>query len=220
MNWAPGFSEVISGLKDVGGYIVEEFQSLQAAWVSWAGAEHNEDGTHGAITADTVTARSIQPDPDLATTSALGAAYDATNNRRTGPWQAIYGWAVTAYDTLTLGTNSAAQVGVDVTSRSGEGVLLRSTKGIAPFTDNVSDLGVALNPPGVSNAGNHRWRHVALADTLFIGSANLRIRTGTGTPEGALTGRVGDLYLRSDGGASTTFYVKESGTGNTGWVGK
>jgi hypothetical protein len=46
------------------------------------------------------------------------------------------------------------------------------------------------------------------------------IHRGAGSPEGAVTGIVGDLYLRTDGGASTTLYVKESGTGNTGWVGK
>lgn len=46
------------------------------------------------------------------------------------------------------------------------------------------------------------------------------IRRGTGSPEGSVTAPVGSLYLRSDGGAGTTFYVKESGTGNTGWVAK
>jgi hypothetical protein len=45
-------------------------------------------------------------------------------------------------------------------------------------------------------------------------------RAGSGSPEGAVTAPVGSLYSRTDGGASTTFYVKESGTGNTGWVGK
>lgn len=44
--------------------------------------------------------------------------------------------------------------------------------------------------------------------------------TGAGTPEGAVTARVGSLYLRSDGGTGTTLYVKQSGTGNTGWVAK
>ncbi len=43
---------------------------------------------------------------------------------------------------------------------------------------------------------------------------------GAGTPEGAVTARIGSLFLRSDGGASTTLYVKQSGTGNTGWVAK
>jgi hypothetical protein len=43
---------------------------------------------------------------------------------------------------------------------------------------------------------------------------------GAGTPEGALAAPRGALYTRSDGGAGTTLYVKESGTGNTGWVAK
>lgn len=43
---------------------------------------------------------------------------------------------------------------------------------------------------------------------------------GTGSPEGAVTARIGSFYSRYDGGAVTSFYVKESGTGNTGWVAK
>lgn len=43
---------------------------------------------------------------------------------------------------------------------------------------------------------------------------------GTGTPEGVVTAPVGSLFLRSDGGAGTSHYVKESGSGNTGWVAK
>jgi hypothetical protein len=45
-------------------------------------------------------------------------------------------------------------------------------------------------------------------------------RTGSGTPEGAVTAPVGVIYSRTDGGAGTSLYVKESGTGNTGWVAK
>lgn len=44
--------------------------------------------------------------------------------------------------------------------------------------------------------------------------------SGTGSPEGAITAPVGSLYSRTNGGAGTSFYVKESGTGNTGWVAK
>lgn len=55
---------------------------------------------------------------------------------------------------------------------------------------------------------------------LSIGSASTLIRSGTGTPEGAVTATVGSLFLRTDGGAGTTLYVKESGSGNTGWVAK
>lgn len=42
----------------------------------------------------------------------------------------------------------------------------------------------------------------------------------TGTPEGVVTAVVGSTRNRTDGGAGTSFYVKESGSGNTGWVGK
>ncbi len=48
----------------------------------------------------------------------------------------------------------------------------------------------------------------------------LKITSGSGSPEGVVTANVGSLYLRSDGGTTTTLYVKTSGTGNTGWVAK
>jgi Pectate lyase superfamily protein len=44
--------------------------------------------------------------------------------------------------------------------------------------------------------------------------------TGSASPEGAVTAPVGSLYSRTGGGAGTSFYVKESGSGNTGWVAK
>lgn len=44
--------------------------------------------------------------------------------------------------------------------------------------------------------------------------------SGSGSPEGVRTAPVGSLYTRTDGGANTTLYVKESGTGNTGWIAK
>lgn len=44
--------------------------------------------------------------------------------------------------------------------------------------------------------------------------------SGSGSPEGSKTAPVGSIYLRTDGGAGTSFYVKESGSGNTGWVAK
>lgn len=44
--------------------------------------------------------------------------------------------------------------------------------------------------------------------------------SGAGTPEGVVTAVVGSMYTRTDGGANTTLYVKESGTGNTGWTAK
>ena len=49
----------------------------------------------------------------------------------------------------------------------------------------------------------------------------LGIKVGTGVPNGSVTGSVGDIYRRTDGGALTSVYFKESGNDtNTGWVGK
>lgn len=41
---------------------------------------------------------------------------------------------------------------------------------------------------------------------------------GTGSPESSITAPIGSIYRRLDGSAGTTIYIKESGTGNTGWV--
>jgi hypothetical protein len=48
---------------------------------------------------------------------------------------------------------------------------------------------------------------------------DLRVRFGTGVP--TIVADIGTLYMRTDGGANTTLYVKESGNGlSTGWVAK
>jgi hypothetical protein len=45
-------------------------------------------------------------------------------------------------------------------------------------------------------------------------------KVGTNTPEGAVTAPVGSMFTRTNGGTTSTLYVKETGTGNTGWVAK
>lgn len=54
----------------------------------------------------------------------------------------------------------------------------------------------------------------------FVSSTGPTISFGSGSPESVLTAPIGSIYGRTDGGANTSFYVKESGTGNTGWVAK
>ena len=56
--------------------------------------------------------------------------------------------------------------------------------------------------------------------SVELGPSGPTWTNGTGSPEGVVTAPVGSLYSRTDGGAGTTLYVKESGTGNTGWVAK
>lgn len=55
---------------------------------------------------------------------------------------------------------------------------------------------------------------------IALGSVGQVIIPVTGSPEGSLAAVVGSIALRTDGGTSTSLYVKESGTGNTGWVAK
>ncbi len=56
----------------------------------------------------------------------------------------------------------------------------------------------------------------SVASTGAVTGTNLR--SGTGTPEGAVTAPIGTLFERTDGSTGTTLYIKESGAGNTGWV--
>ncbi len=43
---------------------------------------------------------------------------------------------------------------------------------------------------------------------------------GSGTPNGVVSAPMGHIYINTLGGAGTTLWVKQSGSSNTGWVGK
>lgn len=63
----------------------------------------------------------------------------------------------------------------------------------------------------ISNAQEH-------ASSLML-SNGASVFSGAGAPEGAVTAPIGSLWLRTDCTLTTTcFCVKESGTGNTGWI--
>jgi len=80
--------------------------------------------------------------------------------------------------------------------------------------------------PGGRNPNSWAIHEDDPSDRNALGSINLGgeagplISTGYGDPDGVVTSAAGGLYLRLDGGAKSTLYVKESGTGNTGWVAK
>ena len=57
-------------------------------------------------------------------------------------------------------------------------------------------------------------------DFLYTIIMGIRITVGTGSPENVVTGSVGDAFIRLDGGAGTSWYLKESGASTTtGWAG-
>ena len=119
---------------------------------------------------------------------------------------------------------------------SGRSIMSSPADGYIRFTDsfqtNFNRLqfgGTSASFPALKRVGTDL--QVVVANTtaaigVAAGDADLTFiedryrRKGTGTPEAAVTAPIGAVYHRTDGGAGTSFYVKESGTGNTGWVGK
>jgi len=67
---------------------------------------------------------------------------------------------------------------------------------------------------------DNRVSSVRYITTTYAGTTTSapKITAGAGSPESVVTGAVGSVYLRTDGGSTTSVYFKESGTGNTGWI--
>jgi len=61
---------------------------------------------------------------------------------------------------------------------------------------------------------------IGTSGKCFVLPGGITWTSGAGSPEGVVTAPVGSLYSRSDGGLLTSLYVKQSGSGNTGWAGK
>ncbi len=59
---------------------------------------------------------------------------------------------------------------------------------------------------------------VIVITSLTAGLANWI--TGFGSPNGVITAPTGSVYTNLNGGSLSTLYVKESGSGNTGWIAK
>ena len=93
--------------------------------------------------------------------------------------------------------------------------------------------GITLGFVGFNNGGTQVAptlisSQIRVAANIFLeGGGNLvngqngpQLIAGSGTPESVVSAGIGSLFQRTDGGASTTLYVKESGVGNTGWIAK
>jgi hypothetical protein len=89
------------------------------------------------------------------------------------------------------------------------GVLIAADEAVLESSTNYTDTatndldGVLRTAMAITNA--------------YVPSNTFRAFSGTGTPEGAVTAPVGSYYMRTDGAADSSAYVKTNGTGNTGW---
>lgn len=89
------------------------------------------------------------------------------------------------------------------------------------FTGAVGELTVDTTKDTlVVHDGTTVGGHPLLKESALQTGIGAYLFFGTGSPEGARSAPVGSIFLRTDGGTSTVLYVKESGTGNTGWVAK
>jgi hypothetical protein len=79
----------------------------------------------------------------------------------------------------------------------------------AAFQDSSGNEDIALDYSGE-----------LMAQQLRVKASGPLILSGSGSPESAVTAPIGSMYLRTDGSTGTSIYIKESGTGNTGWVAK
>ena len=76
------------------------------------------------------------------------------------------------------------------------------------------------NSTDMYDLGNNtlKWKSVTAIKHMFTGSVGAFY--GSGSPEGVVSAGIGSTYHCTDGAAGQCFYVKESGTGNTGWIAK
>lgn len=71
-----------------------------------------------------------------------------------------------------------------------------------------------------SSAGNPGLQVGSAQIGLKYGASGPEDRKSSGSPEGSATAPVGSTYRQTNGGPGTTLWVKEAGTGNTGWSAK
>jgi hypothetical protein len=172
------------------------------------------------------------------TAAAPGLAFAVANN--TGiyfPGSAQIGFTVNGYKLMTIDSGALTLYG-SATLQSANHVYAVPAGmfywGARSRTSSPADGQIKWNNAGgtagilwdfttdalakLRNKGDTAGAQISFLSATVGGTPTLS--SGAGTPEGAVTAPIGSIFMRTDGGAATSFYVKESGTGNTGWVGK
>ena len=139
-------------------------------------------------------------------------------------------------DSTTSGSLTISNVSVE--NQIVGGSVLRNNYTESAFAMEVSNMnasGVAAYP-AISDSYFSNDRHFNRISTPGFGSA-IAFRGGSASPVNSVQGtmpvlmgsvdpntrvgaKVGSLYVRLNGGAGSTLYVKESGSGTTGWAAK
>jgi Pectate lyase superfamily protein len=146
--------------------------------------------------------------------AALDAAVVDNSGQTTNRW----------YDPYTRTLRTGAQQ-IEDYSGVGPGTMFKDPANLANGNIWLGNAGASIRTAGVSTyigADNVLLRNIAnnAAPKIYVGPLNTypSINVGAGAP--AVAAAVGSIYLRTDGGAVTSLYVKESGTSTTAWVAK
>lgn len=99
---------------------------------------------------------------------------------------------------------------------SDSGRLEWGTGGTAAPDARIS-YGGASGTVQLTDSGGSTGGKLNLDQVNYTGNTAVNLRWGSSAPESSVTASVGSLYGYTSGSSGTTFYVKESGTGNTGW---
>ena len=215
-EWADAFA--LNGAPDVTGIQTRSqqlaIQTIMAAKLTARGSGYTADFavgiTGGGGTGAAITAR-VSQDGRVAALQITAAGSGYTS-------------APTLDFSAGAGTGAAATAVVGIPLLNGKIITLvgyGAAFSVTPGTS-IKLPGSTTNKLAINNQGVLRLRgsQGVWVPESFQMPGSAVVLTGSGSPEGVVTASVGALFLRTDGGTSTTLYVKTSGTGNTGWTAK
>lgn len=201
------------------------------------GGGNNSDGTSvGANAVRGCTSNGIRVNSALRTAisgnSIEGAAgyllYLSVADGAAVSGNAIDGLGTAAKGIMLDSTSHVTISGNAVRNTTESGVLAYSaqagyTVNRLAITGNILESGnpvdAQLSNGAVMGSNVKVWGNTDYPDFLDFGHGVRQI-TSTGSPNGAWNGGVGSTYTQQDGEAGGVLWVKESGSGNTGWVAK
>ena len=120
----------------------------------------------------------------------------------------------------SLPAQDAAFVTLAPNATLGNERVLAGVVGEIALTDYGAGDKIDVGLASAGTAGTYAQVTTDARGRVVAGAAGLLVLTGAGSPEGAVTASVGALYTNTSGGAGTTLYVKESSSGNIGWIAK
>lgn len=137
--------------------------------------------------------------------------------------------AASLYAIRTVGSIRNMFNGVKITESRGGGAF---SKGIETATGSYSVI-IGYYPYAVVDSFDTTTRKLLynintqlleisnmVIDSEFYFGNGTGLFTGSGSPENVKVAKPGSIYLNLTGGVNVSIYVKESGSGNTGWVPK